>query len=141
LLWETSPSCQARPGLEDAEEEGERRRAQHAVGVDRDDAVGQRMQVADVLVGGVVGRVPLLAVAGLVETEDEGRLPQRLAQQLQPPAPQRRHRPAGVGQKVVQCLGVGVDGLAQPRQGLVPGLGQQSHVERGEVLEVAHILQ
>ena len=40
-------------------------------------------------------------------------------------APQRLHRPVGVGQKVVQRLGVDVDGLAQPRQGLVPGLGQQ----------------
>jgi hypothetical protein len=97
LLWETAPSCQARPGLEDAEEQRKRGRAKQAVGVDRDDAVGQRVQIADVLVGGVVGRVPLLAVTGLIDAEDERRLPQRLAHQFQPPAPQRCHRPVGVG--------------------------------------------
>ena len=58
---------EAGPGLEDAEEQRKGRRAEHAIGVDRDDAVGERVQVADVLVGGVVGGVPLLAVAGLVD--------------------------------------------------------------------------
>jgi hypothetical protein len=37
------------------------------------------MQVADGLVGDVVGGVPLLALARLVETEDEGRVPDGLA--------------------------------------------------------------
>jgi hypothetical protein len=141
LLWETSPSCQARSGREDAEEEGERGRAEQAVGVDRHDAAGQRMQVADGLVGDVVGGVPLLAISRLVDAQDEGRVPDCLAQQLEPLGPQIRDRPLGLGQKMVQRLRVGVHGLAQPRQRLVPRLGQQSQVERGEVLEVAHILE
>jgi hypothetical protein len=49
--------------------------------------------------------------AGLVEAEDERRLPQRLAQQLEPLGPQVLDRPARLGQQVVQGLRIRLDGL------------------------------
>ena len=98
---------QAARGLKIAEEQGERRRAEHAVGVDRDHAVGQGVQIANGLVGDVVGGLALLAIAGLVETEDEGGLTQRLTGQFQPHGAQRLHRPVGVGEEMVQRLGIG----------------------------------
>src|SRR5258707_11069036 len=74
-------------------EEAERQRAgdavAHPVGIDRDDAVGQRVDSADVLTGGVVGRLPLLAVPCLVTAAEKGALAQRLTRQLQPPPPPR----------------------------------------------------
>ncbi len=99
------------------------------------------MQIADGLAGHVVGGVPLLAVPGLVEAQDERRLAQCLAQQGEPLGADRLHRPRGLGQKVVQRLGVGVDGRAQARQGLAPRLGEQAQVQRGELLEVAHVVE
>src|SRR5262249_8387538 len=63
---------EARLRFEDAAEQREGGGAQHPVGVDRDDAIGQRVQVADVLGGHVDGGVAFLAVAGLVDTQDEG---------------------------------------------------------------------
>jgi hypothetical protein len=110
--------------LKDAEEEGEGRGGEQPVGVDRDDAIGQRLEVANVLVGDVVGGVALLAVPGLVEAQDERRRPQRLVQPVQPLRPQVCNRPFGVGEEVVQRLGVGVYRLAQPRQRLVPRFGE-----------------
>ena len=128
-------------GLEDAEEQRERRGAQHAVGVDRDDAVGQRVQVADVLAGHVVGGVPLLAVARLVQTHNDRPVAQCLTEQLQPLAAQRLHRPVGMREEVVQRLRVGVDRLAQTWQGLPPRLGEQAKMEGGELLEVPYVLE
>ncbi len=67
-------------GLEPAarlvEAEGQREGdgVEHAVRVDRDDAIGQRVHVADVLAGSVVGGLAFLAVPGLVNAEDEGAL-------------------------------------------------------------------
>ena len=40
-----------------------------------------------------------------------------------------------MGQKVVEGLRVHVDGLAQPRQGLAPRLGQYAQMQRGELAE------
>ena len=85
--------------FEEAEGEGKGDGVEHAIGVDRDDAVGQRMDIADVLVRGVVGRLALLAVARLVDAEDERALPQRLAGQRQPDRAQRLHRPVGLARK------------------------------------------
>jgi len=42
---------------------------------------------------------------------------------------------------MVQRLGVGVDGRAQARQRLVPGLGQQSEVEGGKLLKMPDVLE
>jgi len=109
--------------------------------MDRDHAVGQGVQVADVLMGDVVGGVPLLAVPRLVQTQHEGRVPQRLAHQLQPLGAHRLHRPVGVGQAMVQRLGVSVDRRAQAWQRLVPGLGQQSEVEGGKLLKMPDVLE
>jgi len=68
-----------------------------AVGIDRDHPIGQRVHIADVLVGGVVGRLAFLAVARLVDAEDEQALAQRLAGQLQPGRVDCLHRPVGFG--------------------------------------------
>ncbi len=82
--------------LEEAEGERKGDGVAHTVGVDRDDPVGQRVHVANVLVGGVVGRLAFLAVPRLVNAADEGALPQRLARQLQPHRTHRLHRPVGL---------------------------------------------
>jgi hypothetical protein len=97
------------------------------------------MQVADVLAGDVVGGVPLLAITCLVDAQDEGGLANRLAQQLQPSLPERIHRPFGIGQKVMQGLRIGVDRLAQPRQGLATGLGQEAQMQDSELLKMPHV--
>jgi hypothetical protein len=89
----------------------------------------------------VVGGVPLLAVPRLVDAQDEGRVPDCLAQQLEPLGPQIRDRPLGLGQEVVQRLRVGVHGLAQPRQRLVPRFGEQAQVQRRELFKVAHVAE
>jgi hypothetical protein len=99
------------------------------------------VQVPDVLGGDVVGGVPVLAVARLVDAQDEGRRAYGLAQQFQPALAQRFHRPLRVGQEVVQGLRVHVDGLAQARQGLASRLGEQSQVEGGELLKVPHVVE
>jgi hypothetical protein len=132
---------EARFWLEDAEEQREGGGTQHPIGVDGDDAVGQRVQIADVLAGDIVGRVAFLPVPRLVDAEDEGRAAQSVAQQLQPLRAQRLHRPVGIGEEVVQGLGVGMDGLAQARQRLVPGLGEQTEVEGRELLEVPDVMK
>src|SRR5260221_7650579 len=58
--------------LVEAESQGKGDGVEHTVGIDRDDAVGQRVHVANVLAGGVVGRLAFLAITGLVDTQDEG---------------------------------------------------------------------
>jgi hypothetical protein len=85
--------------------------------------------------------VALLAVARLVEAPDEGRLAQGLAQQPQPTRADGFHRPLGIGQEMVERLRVQVDGLAQPRQGLAPRLGQQAQVQGGERLKMPHVVK
>ncbi len=109
--------------------------------MDRDHAVGQGVQVAAVLMGDVVGGVPLLAVPRLVQTQHEGRVPQRLAHQLQPLGAHRLHGPVGVGQAMVQRLGVSVDRRAQAWQRLVPGLGQPSKMHSRALLAVPHVVE
>jgi hypothetical protein len=123
------------------QEQRERGGAQHAAGVDRDDPVGQRLQIADVLAGDVVGGVALLAVAGLVDTEDEGRLAQCVPQQPQAALAEGFHRPLGIGQEMVERLRVQVDSLAQPRERFAPRLGQQAQVQGGELLKVPHVME
>jgi len=54
-------------GFEDTEEQRKRGGAQHAIGIDRDDPIGQRVQIANVLAGDVIGGVPLLAITRLVD--------------------------------------------------------------------------
>jgi len=110
-----------------------------AIGIDRDDAVGQGVHVANVLVGGVVGRLALLAVPRLVNTEDERPLPQRLAGEFQASGPQRFHGPVRLSKEVVEGLWVGFGGLRQARQRFALGLGDQAQLEAGELLELADI--
>jgi hypothetical protein len=84
--------------------------------------------------------MPLLAVPRLVQAQNEGGVPQRLAQQLHPLGAHRLHGPIGVGQEVLQRLGVSMDRLAQTWQRLVSGLGQQSKLQSGELLEVPDVV-
>jgi hypothetical protein len=106
-----------------------------------DDPVGQRVQIADVLAGDVVGGVAFLAVAGLVEAQDERRCAQGLAQEAQPSLPEGLHRPLGMGQEVVEGLWVGVDGLAEAWQRLASRLGQEAEVQGSKLLEVPHVME
>ena len=128
-------------GFEPADEEREGRGAQHAVGVDRDDPVGQRREGTDVLAGDGVGGMAVLAVARLVEAPDERRLAHGLAEPLQSSPAGRFHRPLGIGQEVVEGLGIGMDGVAQPRQRRAPRLRQQPQGDGGELLKVPHVVQ
>src|SRR5258707_7527413 len=141
LLVRTSPGLRRASGLKTRNRRGKVvvPRAEHTIGIDRDHAVRQCVQIADILVGDVVGGVSLLAVPRLVQAQDEGRVPQRLAQQLQPLGAHRLHGPVGVGQEMVQRLGVSVDRRAQAWQRLVPRLGQQSKMQSSELLEVPHV--
>jgi len=130
--------------FEEAEKQREGGGVEHAVGSDRDHAVGQAVQIADVLAGGVVGGGAFLAVAWfarLVEAQDERGLAQRLAQQSEPLGADRLHRPLGLGQKVMERLRVGMDGRAQAGQGLAARLGQQPQVQGSELLAVAHVVE
>ncbi len=127
--------------FEEAEEQREGRRLEHTVGIHRDDTIGQRVQIADVLGRDVVGGVPLFAIPSLIEAQDQRRLAQRLAQQLQPRAAQRLHRPVGMGQEMVEGLRVDRHRLPQAWQGLTTGLRQQPQVQGGELLEVPHVVE
>jgi hypothetical protein len=60
---------EARLGLKHREEQRERGRPEQSLGVDRDHPIGERVQIADVLVGHVVGGVALLRVPRLIDTE------------------------------------------------------------------------
>ncbi len=141
LLLGTSPAFRRDSGLKMRQEQREGGGPQHPGGVDRDDAVGQRVQIADVLGGDGVGRVPLLAVTRLVDAPDEGRLADRLAPQVEPLGSHLLHRPLRVGQDVMGGLRVYVDDLAEAWQGLASRLGQQPQVQRGELLEVPHMVE
>lgn len=57
--------------LEDLEQEREGDVVENAIGADRDDAVVDRAEVADVLTGGIVGGLTLLEVARFIDDEDE----------------------------------------------------------------------
>lgn len=135
------PPREARRGREEAEAQRKCGGAQHAVGIHRDDAVGQGVQVADVLAGHIIGGMPLLAIPGLIEAHDERCAPQRLAPPLQPRAAQCLHRPVGMGEKGVESLWVDGHRLAPARQGLTTRLGEQPQVQGAQLLDVPDIVQ
>ena len=97
------------------------------------------MHIANVLAGGVVGGLALLAIAGLVNAQNERPLPQRLAGELQADRPQRLHRPVGVGDEMVQRLRIRFRRLGQSRQGLAFGLGDQAQLEVGELFKLPDV--
>jgi hypothetical protein len=111
-----SARCEARLGRDDAEEQGAGRGPEQPRRMDHDPPSGQRLEIAARLVRDVVGRMPLRAVPGLVKAQDERRRPDGLAPQLQSLGQHVFHRPRGVSQEMLQRLGGGVHGLAQPRQ-------------------------
>jgi hypothetical protein len=80
-------------GLVEREGEGKRHPVEHALGIHRDHAIGERVHIADVLVRHIIGRMPLLAVARLVNAEEERRLAERLTQRREPAGAQRRSGP------------------------------------------------
>jgi hypothetical protein len=87
----------------------------------------------------VVGGVSLLAVAPLVQAEDKRSSDQRRPQHLQALGTERLHRLLGVGQEIVQRLGVGLCHLDQARQQLAFRFHEQAEAQRGELPEVPQV--
>ncbi|GEM_PF-5093180 len=108
VIW-----LEAALGFVEAEGQREGHGVQHPIGIDGDDAIGEAVDVPNILAGGVVGGLPFLAVAGLVNTEDERPLTQRLARDLQARSPRVLSGSVGVRQEVVEGLRVGLGRLGE----------------------------
>lgn len=64
---------------------------ENTVGVDRNHPIGDGVQIADILARDVVGRLPFLAIAGLIDTEDKGTACERVTGQPKPNGAQVVH--------------------------------------------------
>ena len=97
------------------------------------------MQVAEVLAGGVVSRLALLAIARFVDAQQEWAARERVARQSPADRPQLLQRPVRFREKVMERLMIRLRRLGQARQRLALGLGQQAQFHLRELLEMAHI--
>jgi hypothetical protein len=141
LGLEAVTGLEARLGFVEGKSEGKGDLVQHPIGIDRDQALLHSMQPSQVLGRRIVGGVPLLAVAGLINTEHQGPPNQSLTGELQPNGAQLLHRPFGVGQEMMQRLMVALHGLGQARQRLALRLRQHPQFQLGELLEMAHVVR
>ncbi len=126
ILW-----LEARFGLVHCEEQGERDEIRHAIGIDGDHPVGSLPDVADVLGCHILGRLPLFAIACLVDAQRECPSCQRLFQLGQPSLPQLLDIPRGRGHTMVQGLRIAfARRFGNGRQGLAFDLGKHLELPR-----------
>jgi len=86
-----------------------------SVRIHRHDALLDPMQPSQVLGRRIVSGMPLLAVAGLINTQHKGASSYGLSREPEPNGPQLLCRPVGVGEKMVQGLVIALHRLGEPR--------------------------